>query len=201
LFRRREANPRRPARLPHPPYWLPALIAAVLTVGPGATSAFADPIHVLESCASPNGAWRVELADQHIPFTYELFSTDLATGLSRKIGKPTAPYEDVVPGFLISASSRRVIYTQRNSALGTDRQLYSAAIDGINWTRISPPMVPGGGVEPGFQLVWGGMYVRFLADPYVDEHYSWFVVHIAGGPVLGEIFTDDFESGATAAWS
>jgi hypothetical protein len=175
-------------------------MAAFALAGLKVGAATADPVHVLESGASPDGSWRVELADYRIPFTYELFATDRATGVLRKIGKPTAPYEDVVPGFLIAVSGRRVIYSQRNTALGTDRQLYSAAIDGSNWTRISPAMVPGGGVEPGFRLIQDDLHVRYLADPYLDEQYSWFIVPVAGGRILGEIFTDSFESGGTAAW-
>jgi hypothetical protein len=43
--------------------------------------------------------------------------------------------------------------------------------------------------------------VRYLADPYFDEQFSWFVVPVGGGQVLGELFTHNFEGGSTAGWS
>ena len=155
--------------------------------------------HILQTVTSPDLTRIVQLADFNVAFKYELFSTNLLTLHRMKIGKPTASMEDVLPGFLISSDSKLVVYSQQNTALGSDRKLYSTRIDRQENKLISQPMQTNGGVER-LQPVWDGMSVRYLADPVWDEQYHWYRVSMNGGKIVEEIFIDGFEHGDTEAW-
>ena len=165
-----------------------------------AASAGATAAHILQWSNTPNGAYRIELADYGAAFRYEMFSSPTSGGPPRKIGKPTSNAEDVVPGFVLSANSKWAAYSQRNTALGLDRQLYSAAVNGSSWQRISQPMAVGGGVE-FLTLMWEGAHVGYMANVDGGVTFRRYVVAFTGGRVYEELFRDGFESGNTGGWN
>ena len=69
---------------------------------------------------------------------------------------------------------------QGRTATG-DWLLYSTPISGQAAIRICQPMTLGGGVEHGISLALDGNVVRYLADPWLDERYFWFLVPFVGG--------------------
>lgn len=161
--------------------------------------AFGAQPSVIQTKTSPDGQWRVEVADFARRQVFELWSTPAVGGVRRKIGHTTPALEDVANTALISADSRRVIYTQGETASGNGWGLWSTPIDRQAGARISQPMTTGGRVEQ-FTLTADGMHVRYRADVLIDEHFAWYIVPVAGGPILGEIFTDGFESGTPGGW-
>jgi hypothetical protein len=150
---------------------------------------------VLETRISPNGVWRVELADFDSKTDFRLYATPVGVGgVRRKIGGPLPFDNDVARDFEISDDSERVIYRQGNTALGP-WELFSAPIGGGGGgaIKINGPLCPGGAVL-SFALLPDAR-VRYLADAERDETVQTFVVPILGGPVLEEIFNEGFESG------
>lgn len=155
---------------------------------------------VLQVADTPDGVWRIELADYFQADRFELFSTNIASGQRRKIGKFTGPGEDVRLGFVISADSRYVVFTQGHETLDTDRKLYSAETNWWGWFTLSQPMVEGGGVKPSFKLLSDGVHVRYWADVFVDQEFAWYIVPAGGGLIFAEVFADGFEHGNAGRW-
>lgn len=173
---------------------LPGLLAALFAT----IAAPANAVRILQTAVSLNGRWQVELADYAEATKFELWATPVLGGERRKIGG-AVPFDNDVSEFLISRDSTRVAYRQGRTATG-DWLLYSTPISNQNGYRICQTMTLGGSVEQGIFSVLGGDYVRYRADPYVDEQYSWFVVPAGGGTIQNEVFTDGFESGDAEAW-
>ena len=155
-------------------------------------------VRVLASALSPNGRWRIELADYAVETRFELWATPAKGGQRLKIGGPV-PFDHDVSEFLISGDSARVAYRQGRTATG-EWLLYSTPISGQIAIRICQWMPLGGAVDQGVTLVMNGSRVRFRADPVLDEQFWWFIVPVDGGAIVGELFTDGFESGGSAAW-
>lgn len=164
-----------------------------------AAAAQAYTVRVLKTAISPNGRWRVELADHAVETRFELWATPAKGGQRLRIGGPI-PFDHDVSEFLISGDSARVVYRQGRTATG-EWLLYSTPISGQTATRICQWMPLGGAVDQGIALVMNGSHVRFRADPVIDELFSWFIVPVSGGSIASELFADDFESGATEAWN
>ncbi len=158
----------------------------------------AEAVRILQTAVSPNGRWQIELADYAQATKFELWATPAAGGERRKIGG-VVPFDNDVSEFLISADSSRVAYRQGRTATG-DWLLYSTPISGQAAIRICQPMTLGGGVEHGISLALDGNVVRYLADPWLDEQYFWFLVPFVGGAIVGDLFRDGFESGGAEAW-
>lgn len=163
-----------------------------------AAAASAYTVRVLQTALSPDGRWRVELADYAQETRFELWVTPAEGGQRVKIGG-VVPFDNDVSEFLISANGQRVAYRQGRTATG-DWLLYSTPIVSQYAARICQTMTLGGGVDYGIALAVDGNYVRFRADPVVDEQFSWFIVPVGGGTILGEVFADGFENGRTQAW-
>ncbi|MEO8195578.1 MAG: hypothetical protein ABI689_02525 [Thermoanaerobaculia bacterium] len=177
------------------------LLAAFLVSVAGlfaATAAPADNARILQTAVSPDGRWQVELADYAQPLKFELWTTPVSGGERQKIGG-IVPFDNDVSEFLISSDSTRVVYRQGRTATG-DWLLYSTPIYNQSGHRICQTMTLGGAVEHGIFPVLDGNYVRYRADPYVDEQYLWFVVPVGGGTILNYLFANGFESGGIEAW-
>lgn len=167
----------------------------------GAAIAFGAPSTVAQVATSPDGQWRVEVADFARHQVFELWATPAVGGVRRKIGHTVRPLEDVGSNVRISADSRRVVYTQGETASGNGWLLYSTPIASQGGQRISQTMTSGGAVDR-FELTWDGLHVRYRADVVVDEQFAWYRVAVIGGPIVAEgpIFADGFEGGNTGAW-
>lgn len=168
-----------------------ALLCAAMAHGATAT--------VAQTAVSPDGQWRVEVADFARHQVFELWVTPAVGGVQRKIGHAVQPLEDVGSSVKISADSQRVVYTQGETASGNGWLLWSTPIDRQAGQRISQTMTPGGGVDR-FDLTRDGMRVRYRADVFIDEQFAWYVVPVAGGVILRELFADGFEGGNVGAW-
>lgn len=150
---------------------------------------------------SPDGKWKIELADFNSQTRFELFSTFLASGTRTKIGG-TVPFDNDVDGdFVISSDSSRVSYRQGRTATG-DWRLYSTPISSASAVELSQRiMVLGGGVDTGIRVVEDGRTVRYRADPEVDESFAFYRVRDTGGPIRKELLVAGFEHGNFGEWS
>lgn len=156
---------------------------------------------VLQRETSPDGKYVVEVADYTRRLQFELWSTNVQSGVRIKIGH-LIPFDNDVSEFLISNTSQTVVYRQGRTATG-DWLLYTTPIygqTGSSGIRICQPMVLGGSVEPGIRKIWDGTYVEYVADPFVDEQYHTYVVRMTGGRINELIFADGFENGNAGRW-
>lgn len=147
---------------------------------------------------SPDGLWRVEIADHTQQSKFELWSTPSVGGVRRRIGH-TVPHDHDVFEFVISSDSRRVAYRQGRTATG-ESHLYSTPIDRLQGVRISPPPTDGGRVGNGIALAWGGLFVRYRYAEQQGGPESPRIVGVAGGRIFVPIFVDGFESRSAGAW-
>jgi hypothetical protein len=181
--------------------WRKILRSGLLVLAAGlfvVAEAQAYTVRVLATAVSPNGRWRIELADHAVETRFELWATPAKGGQRLKIGGPV-PFDHDVSEFVISGDSARVAYRQGRTATG-EWLLYSTPISGQVATRICQWMPLGGAVDRGITLVMNGSQVRFRADPVLDEQFSWFIVPVSGGAIYGELFSDGFASGSPEAW-
>jgi len=154
---------------------------------------------------SPDGQWRVEVADYRARQVFELWATPSVGGVRRQIGRAVPALQDVRTDLLISADSRTVVYVQGETASGLNYRLWSTPIDRLAGVVISQPN-PQNAV--GFWLpllsVCAGREVKFRSDPVIDELFDDYVVRFAGGAIRAwdecVIFRDGFESGTTGRW-
>lgn len=153
---------------------------------------------VLFPKVSPNGVWRVEIADHTSASKFELWATPTAGGARRKIGHAVPSDHDVFE-YLISADSTRVVYRQGRTATGESR-LYSTRIDAAGGTLISQPLPADGRVSAGIALTSGGMSVRYRWSAVAGAAGDYYAVNVYGGTILRELFADGFESGNAGAW-
>lgn len=161
-----------------------------------AAIALGATVNVVQTAASPNGAWVVELSDWLKPSQIELRSRPVPTPSWRKVGGKLAPDYDV-SAFVISADSQRVVYREGRTALG-DWALFYAPIEGGASARISQHNLVGSSVLPGFHLISGDR-VRYQYTPDGGPS-AWYVVPVTGGRILRELFADGFESGNQGGW-
>ncbi len=161
-----------------------------------AASAEAWTVRVIQSATSPDGRFRVELADYRQETALELFVTRTGSAAApTKISGPL-PKDHDVSGFQISPDSQHVVYRQGQTAqvVGGNWRLYVVPIAGGQIVNLTPTLVQGGNVEPGFTILPHDR-VRWVADAAVDETYQTFEASIAV-----RIFTDGFELAGTGAW-
>jgi hypothetical protein len=152
---------------------------------------------VLHVATSPDGQWRVEVADFASATKFELWATPTG-GARRKIGTAAAHDYDVFEA-LISSDSRRVVYRYGRTATG-ESHLYSTPIDRLQGVRISPPPAEGGRVGHGIAPAWGGLFVGYRYAEQQGGPESPRIVGVAGGRIFVPIFVDGFESRSTGAW-
>lgn len=177
--------------------WVKRLGKAAVVAAALAAPAAALPTQVLHVATSPDGQWRVEVADFASTTKFELWATPTG-GARRKIGTAAAHDYDVFEA-LISSDSRRVVYRYGRTATG-ESHLYSTPIDRLQGVRISPPPTDGGRVGHGIALTWGGLHVRY---PYAEQQggiENQRIVGVTGGRIFVPIFVDGFESGNQGAW-
>lgn len=174
--------------------WLWLVAAALMIV----LCAEAFGAQTIATQISPDGQWRVEIADHSSLSKFELWATPTTGGARRKIGTAAAHDYDVFEA-LISSDSRRVVYRYGRTATG-ESHLYSTPIDRLQGTRISPPPTDGGRVGHGIALEWGGLFVRYRYAEQQGGPESPRIVGVAGGRIFVPIFVDGFESRSTGAW-
>lgn len=150
---------------------------------------------------SPDGQWRIEVADYRQHQVFELWATPSIGGVRRQIGRPVPALSDVRTDLLISPDSRRVVYVQGETASGSNFRLWSTSIDRLDGRVISQqPAQPGVGFESPLGTACQGRYIEFRSDPVIDETFATYTVSFAGELQPCAIFTDGFEGGTTAAW-
>lgn len=156
---------------------------------------------VLFPKVSPNGVWRVEIADHTSASKFELWATPTAGGARRKIGHAVPSDHDVFE-YLISADSTRVVYRQGRTATG-ESKLYSTPIDAPTGSQISQPLPVLSRVAPGISLWRGGTHVRYQWEEESGGVGVSYAVPVGGGsaPIRTDIFSDGFESGSATRWN
>lgn len=151
---------------------------------------------------SPDGLWRVEIADYTSASRFELWSTPSVGGVRRKIGHAVPSDYDVFE-FVISGDSKTVVYRQGRTAIG-ESKLYATRIDaasgGTTGVQISQPIAGshvGAFIEP-----WrGGRQVRYRWSEVQGPLGDLYVVSVYGGPIRpSKIFNDGFEMGNIGEW-
>lgn len=175
--------------------WAGAAAAFLLSL---AVSSFAEAAQVIVTKTSPDGQWKVEIADWASPSKFELWSTPAVGGVRRKIGG-VVPHDYDVFEFQVSADSSRVAYRQGRTATG-ESKLYSTPIDAARGAQISQPLPALGRVDAGLAPWWGGSHVRYRWSAEPGQLGSIFVAPMAGGRILGVVFVDGFEGGSAGAW-
>ena len=150
---------------------------------------------------SPDGQWRIELADYRVHQVFELFATPSIGGTRRQIGQRVPVLSDIRNDFVISSDSTKVAYEQGETASGVNHRLWSTNIDRMNGRVISQqPAQNGVGFDFPIQKISGDR-VRFRSDPFVDESFAFYVTPMGGGPIQQEVFSDGFESGGVTRWN
>ena len=153
------------------------------------------------SKVSPDGQWRVELADYRAHQVYELFATPTVGGVRRQIGRMVPALSDIRNDFQFSPDSRKVIYEQGETASGGNHRLWLTSIDRMDGRVVShQPAQSGVGFDYPIRTACGGRYVEFRSDPVVDWQYQTYQVNFDGVMQTCAIFADGFESGNSAAW-
>lgn len=184
-------------------FWLALLFLGVALVIAGA--AFGATATVAQTKLSPDGQWRVELADYGRHQVFELWATPAIGGARRQIGRAVPALQDVRNDLLISADSRTVVYVQGETASGSNFRLWSTPIDRLAGQVISQPAPQSGvGFDMPIQTACSGREVKFRSDPVIDETFAWYVVPMTGGVIRAWdgclIFRDGFEGGSVGAW-
>lgn len=148
----------------------------------------------IQVATSPDGQWRVELADSSSATKFELWSTPAVGGARRRISGDV-PFDNDVAEFVISPDSRRVAFRKGRTATG-NWSLYSVAINGGAVTSLSAGLTF---VDSGYVVTSADVHARGTAT--AGGALSAFVVPIIGGARREPgIFTDGFESGNTGGW-
>lgn len=183
--------------------------AAALLAG-AALALLPTPISatVAQTKISPDGQWRVEVADYRVSHPnpiFELWATPAVGGVRRQIGRTVPTLEDVRNDFVFSADSRTVVYVQGETASGSHFRLWSTPIDRMGGHVISQPAPQSGvGFDMPIQTACSGREVKFRSDPVIDESFAWYVVPMTGGVIRAWdgclIFRDGFEVGSAGAW-
>jgi len=137
---------------------------------------------------SPDSARVVYSADQEVDEAYELYSVPITgpAGAGAKLNGPLPASGDVLPEFLISADSARVVYVADQQA-NEVYELYSVPIAGPAGAgiRLNDPLPPGGDVMSSFLLSPDGAWVVYRADATTDGVLNLYSVPIAGPPAAG----------------
>ena len=150
---------------------------------------------------SPDGLWRVEVADYRQRQVFELWATPSVGGTRRQIGQRVPALSDVRNDFIISPDSRRVVYVQGETASGSNFRLWSTSIDRMDGRVVShQPAQLGVGFDFPIRTACGGRYVEFRSDPVVDEQYATYQVSFDGVMQPCVLFIDGFESGNQGGW-
>jgi hypothetical protein len=154
---------------------------------------------VLQTQTSPNGQWRVELADLDKPTVIELYATPAVGGVRRKISGPM-PADYDISDFEISPDSTRVVYRKGRTALG-DWALYSTPISGWNPAALSTGLAfVERLVSDGY--VVNGPDVHLKASKLAGGALEVYAVPIMGGAPRGvPVFADGFNDGTTGGWT
>jgi Tol biopolymer transport system component len=126
---------------------------------------------------SADGRYAVFVADKHTDGVFELYSTDLSTGVITKISGGLVSGGDVID-FKISPDSARVVFVADKVA-DSIFDLYSAPINGSTVpVNLSGPSVGGTSV---FQISPDSTRVVFAASSVADNVLDLYSVPIAGG--------------------
>lgn len=175
-----------------------SLIVAVICLAPGAmifaSLAFGAGPRVLDTQTSPDGQWRVELADFDSALRFEVYATPSVGGTRRRISAtPIHDYD--VSSFEISADSKRVVYRFGRTATGA-WALYSTPISAPSGSALSAGMDY---VEDGFRLT--AVDVHFRGSKLAGEPLTEWASSLAGGwPWEVKVFSDGFNDGTTGGW-
>lgn len=180
--------------------WAGAAAALLLALLPQPAAAGAGT-RVLETALSPDGGYRVEVADFASATDFELYSTPTAPGgVRRRISQPNSqPSWDVSTGivFVASPTGMRVAYRAGRIADLGQAVLYTTGLYAPTVVQVSQPM--NGMVHTVARF--GRDRLVYTADvTQAGGALTWWLVGPLGDNRTPTLFADGFESGTTAAW-
>lgn len=97
-----------------------------------------------------------------------------------RLNQPLAMYGEVFEA-KFSPDGETVVYRASQDTVGVN-ELYSVSVDGGISTKLNPPLIQGGDVNPGFVISNDGQHVVYLADQETIGMTELYVVPISGGP-------------------
>lgn len=180
--------------------WAGVAAALLLAILPSPASAAAGH-RVIETALSPDGAYRVEVADFMSATDFELYSTPTAPGgVRRRISQPNSqPSWDVSPGivFVASPTGMRVAYRAGRIADLGQAVLYTTGLYAPTVVQVSQPM--NGMVHTVARF--GRDRLTYTADvEQAGGAKSYWLVGSLGENRTRGLFFDGFETGNTGAW-
>lgn len=150
---------------------------------------------------SPDGQWKVELADFRQRQVFELFSTPAVGGVRRQIGRIVPALQDIRNDFQFSPDSSKIIYEQGETASGLNHRLWLTSVDRADGRVVSQqPAQSGVGFDYPIRLSCYDSYVEFRSDPVADEQYQTYQINFNGVIQPCVVFVDGFESGNSSRW-
>jgi Tol biopolymer transport system component len=137
---------------------------------------------------SPDSGRVIYSADQEVDEVYELYSVPITgpAGAGAKLNGPLPFGGDVLPEFLISVDSARVVYVA-DQQVDEVYELYSVPVAGPAGAgiRLNDTLPPGGDVMSNFLISPDGARVVYRADAETDGVLELYSVPIAGPPAAG----------------
>ncbi len=135
---------------------------------------------VIRTATSPDGLWRVEIADHERPGVAELYATPSVGGVRRKLN-PTFPASRGVLDFLISPTSDRVFYRADISS-DSKFELWSVPITGGPSTKVNAALPFDYDVE-GYLATSDGLTVVYRSGRTDSNDWKLYRARATGGHV------------------
>lgn len=149
---------------------------------------------------SPNGKYRVQVCDCWRHQIYEVAARLEPNGVWYHVGGQVPVLQDVRQDVVLT--NDRVVWVQGETASGSNYALRSSPIDVAGFSVVISHPHPQNGVGFDFPIQKiSGDRIRFRSDPFVDETFAVYVVGVAGGRIMEEIFSDSFELGGAGRWN
>lgn len=178
------------------PRWRSAAAALALLV---LSALPASASRVLQSVTTPDGAYRIEVADYRAATRFDVYSTPTSGGAPRLLSQNEPSQGWDVDGFILAGrgSALRVVYRAGWVTYGIEN-LFAVSPSGGGPVRLNG--VIDGQVLPGF-APFGGGRVTFGAEvEAAGGRVTHFLARADGSERRAGIFFDGFESGSVSRW-
>lgn len=149
---------------------------------------------------TPDGRHRVEVCDCYRHQVFEIRARREPDGPWYHVGANVPALQDVRNDVVVTNDC--VAWVQGETASGSNFALRSSPIDVAGFSVVISHPHPQNGVGFDFPIQKiSGDRIRFRSDPFVDETFAVYVVGVAGGRIMEEIFSDSFELGGAGRWN
>lgn len=160
----------------------------------------ASGVTTVASLVTPDGQHRVEVCDCYRRQVFEIRARREPDGPWYHVGANVPALQDVRNDVVVTNDC--VAWVQGETASGSNFALRSSPIDVAGFSVVISHPHPQNGVGFDFPIQKiSGDRIRFRSDPFVDETFAVYVVGVAGGRIMEEIFSDSFELGGAGRWN